>query len=145
MWASKTGLQARAHPLDDGGEDAGSDNTVPDDDNDDLASFTSQQTTDIQTCDRCSRAPLGAVCSLMVQPVLELEVLFEDNGVRSGAITDTPVLERAVYEQRALVQPQPTAPHSWLTSKKEPTCYSISPSPIPSPLTPVNSRSNSSA
>ena len=42
--------------------------------------------------------------------LLELEARFEDHGVGSGVITDSLVLERTVYEQRALVQPLPTAP-----------------------------------
>ena len=54
-----------------------------------------------QNCDSCSRAPL--------QHFLELEALFEDHGVCSGDITDSLVLERTVHEQRALVQPLPTA------------------------------------
>ena len=57
-----------------------------------------------QTCDRCSPAPLGAVCFLMHQ-----QILFEDHGVCSGVITDSLVLERAVCEPRALVQPLLTA------------------------------------
>ena len=44
----------------------------------------------------------------MSQHVLELEALFKDHGVYSG-ITNSLVLERAVYDQRALVQPLPTA------------------------------------
>ena len=36
-------------------------------------------------------------------------VLFEDHGICSGVITDSHVLERAVYEQRALAQPLPSA------------------------------------
>ena len=54
-------------------------------------------------------APLAAVCSLMHQRVLELEVLFEDHGVCSCTITDSLVLERVVHEPRALAQPQPAA------------------------------------
>ena len=50
-------------------------------------------------------APLVAVCSLMFQHFVELEILFEDHGVCSDAITDSLVLERAVHEQRTLVQP----------------------------------------
>ena len=50
-----------------------------------------------QTCDRCSIALLGAVCSLMCQHLLELEVLFGDHGVFSGVITDSLVFERTVY------------------------------------------------
>ena len=39
----------------------------------------------------------------------QLEVLFEDHDVCFGVITDSLVLERAVCEQRALVEPPPTA------------------------------------
>ena len=46
----------------------------------------------------------------MYQHFLELEPLFEEYGVCSGSVTDSLVLERTVYEQRALVQPLPTAP-----------------------------------
>ena len=70
----------------------------------------------LETCDRCSRTFLGAVCSLMFQHFLELEVFFEDHGVCSGAITDSLVLERAVYEQPALLQPLPSA--AKLTSRQ---------------------------
>ena len=66
--------------------------TVPDDDTDDLASFTNQQTT-------------AMFCDFF----LELEVLFADHGVCSGVIIDSLVLVRAIYEQRALVQPLPTS------------------------------------
>ena len=40
----------------------------------------------------------------MFQLFLELEVIFEDHGVCTGAFTDSFVLECAVCEQRALVQ-----------------------------------------
>ena len=50
-----------------------------------------------QTCDRCSIAPLGAVCSLMYQHFPELEVLCGDHGVCSGVITDSLVVECTVY------------------------------------------------
>ena len=95
------------------------------------------QTSRPQTFDRCSRVPLGAVCSLMYQHFLALEALFEDHGVCSGAVTDSLVLERAVYEQRALVQPLPTA-LQLVDRQKKNTCYSISPSPVPSQFTLVN-------
>ena len=35
---------------------------------------------------------------------LELEIVFEDHGVCSGTVTDSLVLQRVVYEQRALAQ-----------------------------------------
>ena len=46
---------------------------------------------------------------MMYEHALELEVLFEDHGVRSCTITDSLDLERVVCEQRALAQPLPTA------------------------------------
>ena len=47
-----TGHRSRAHPLDGGDDedtDIGTDTTAPDVENDDIASFTSQQTTAIHT------------------------------------------------------------------------------------------------
>ena len=46
----------------------------------------------------------------MYQHFLELEAFFEDHSVCAGVVvTDSLVLERTVYEQRARVQPLPTA------------------------------------
>ena len=45
----------------------------------------------------------------MYPHVLELEALFEDNGVRSGVITNSVALGRVLYEQRDLPQPSPSA------------------------------------
>ena len=88
-----------------------------------------------QTCDRCPRAPLGAVCSLMHQ----LQVLFENHGVCSCTITDCLVLERVVYEQRALAQPLPTALQ--LVNRQKGFNFL---SPAHSQLTPVDLHSKSS-
>ena len=73
-----------------------------------------------QTCDRCPRAPLGA---LVHQHLLQLEVLFEDHGVCSCTLT----------EQRALV-----------AGKREFNFYSISQPPTHSQLTPADLHSKSS-
>ena len=45
----------------------------------------------------------------MDQHALELEGLFEDHGACSCTITNSLDLEHVVYEQRAVVQPPPTA------------------------------------
>ena len=90
-----------------------------------------------------TRSPfLEAAYSVMYNHVPKLEVLFEDRGVCSDVITDSLVLERAVYEQRALSQSQPTA-LQLDNRQKGSIYYSISPSLMPSQLTPVNLHFNS--
>ena len=84
------------------------DTTVPDDDNEET-SLLSPANRLQPSSDRSARALLGAACSLMYQHVLEVEVIFDDHGVCSCTGTDSLVLERVVYEQRALVQPLPAA------------------------------------
>ena len=108
-WPLATGSPATLDPstplgggYDDEDAEAGTYTTVPDDDNDDIASLTCQRTTSIQTS---NLSPLGAVCSLMYPHCQELEVLFEEHGVCSGVVTDSLVLQRTVYDTRALVQP----------------------------------------
>ena len=97
----------RARPLDGGDDkdaDTGTDTTAPDDDNDDINSFSSQQTTPFQTSNpvTVTRAPLLGLSALpMDQHALELEGLFEVHGVCSCTITNSLDLEHVVYEQRA--------------------------------------------
>ena len=101
------------------------------------------QSSSAQTFDRCARAPLGATGSLLYQHALELEVLFEDHGVRSGTVTDVLALERVVHEQRALAEPPPSAQQ--LTNKQRGfSFYPISQSPSHSQPTPVDVHSRSS-
>ena len=46
----------------------------------------------------------------MFQHFLKLEVLFEENGVYSGVITDSLILNHTVHGQNTVNQPLPTAP-----------------------------------
>ena len=105
-------------------------------DNEDIVACTRPQPSSPQTFDRCSPAPPGATSSPMNQHALELGVLFEDHGVCSRTVTDYLGLEHMVYEQRALVQPPPTALQ--LTGKEEFSFHSVSQSPEHSWPKPVN-------
>ena len=65
---------------------------IPDEDNENLLPSPANrlQACSSQTCYRCSRAPLGAVCSLMHKHVLELEVLFEEHGLDEQTTRPSP-------------------------------------------------------
>ena len=80
--------------------------------------------TSSQTCDRCSPIPHEAPCSLMYQYVLSSSGVWSTDSVRLFNH----------YLQ----------PYSWITGKSDSICNSLSPSPVPSQLTPVNLHSKSS-
>ena len=88
---------ARAPPLDgghdDGDADTGIDTVIPDDD------ATIHITAAFKLLCRVRSPPWGSLLSLMYQCGLELEILFEDQGVCSEVITCSLSLERAIYER----------------------------------------------
>ena len=105
--------RVRAPPLDAGGDDddadTGTDTTTPDDGIEDIASHTTIYISAALKLLIVPARSFGCACSPMHRHVLELEALFEDHGVCSGDIADSLALERVLNEQRALVQPLPSA------------------------------------
>ena len=83
---------ARSLPLDggDGNDDADTDTAIPDDNDDDFASLTSEQSTSLQ-----HSSP--SLCPLALHGQLAFSLMFqgEDPGVCSGVIADSLAIERA--------------------------------------------------
>ena len=94
--------------MEDEDTDTGTDTTAPDDDNDDIAAFTSHPYPKPVTF---PHAPLrGPSPTRMEQHALELEDLFDDNRISFHTVTNSLTLERQVYTQRAFLQASPAAP-----------------------------------
>ena len=104
------------HPPLDGGEDEdtdnGTDQTVPDDDNDDIASCTSPQTAAIHTPNLKPFHPRsrGSLQSS------QWTARAEDKSVSSYTVTNSLNLEHEVHTQRAFLHAPPTLPQMALTN-----------------------------